>query len=93
MHGPPHHSRSHWGTVGVFWMAVLAALLLFGVGSGTLHLAPVVAGIPAFGVVVVAFIVVAHTGKRRDQARATANTGTGTEVRTQRGERARCVTL
>ncbi len=61
MHGQPHHSRSHLGTVGVFWMAVLAALLLFGVGSGALRLAPVVAGIPAFGLVAVAFIVVMRT--------------------------------
>jgi len=61
MHGQSQRSPSHWGTIGVFWMAVLAAFLLFGVGSGAFHLAPVVAGIPAFGLVVVAFIVVVCT--------------------------------
>ena len=61
MHGQRQHSPSPWSTVGVFWVAVLAALLLFGVGSGALHLAPVVAGIPAFGLVAVAFIVIVRT--------------------------------
>ncbi|MDQ2786924.1 MAG: hypothetical protein M3Y58_18190 [Chloroflexota bacterium] len=57
----PQCSRSHWGTVGVLWLAVLAAFLLFAVGSGALHLIPVVAGILAFGLVAVAFIVVVRT--------------------------------
>ncbi len=61
MHGQPHHSPSPWSRVGVFWVAVLAALLLFAVGNGALHLAPVMAGIPAFGLVAVAFIVVVCT--------------------------------
>ncbi len=61
MHGEPQDSRSQWGTVGVFWVAILAALLLFALGSGALHLAPVVAGIPAFVLVAVAFIVVVRT--------------------------------
>ncbi len=55
----PERHRS--GTIGVLWVAVLAACLLFALGSGTLHLAPVVAGIPAFGLVAVAFIVVVRT--------------------------------
>jgi len=58
MHGQPQRSPSQWGTVGVLWGAVLAAFLLFGVGIGVLHLPPVVAGIPAFGLVAVVFIVV-----------------------------------
>jgi len=61
MHGQPQHSPSPWSTVGVFWVAVLAAFFLFGVGVGALHLPPVVAGIPAFGLVAVAFIVIVRT--------------------------------
>jgi hypothetical protein len=57
----PQRSRSPWGTVSVLWVAVLAAFLLFAVGSGALHLTPVVAGIPAFGLVAVAFIIVVRT--------------------------------
>ncbi|MGI8688588.1 MAG: hypothetical protein ACR2M3_08415 [Thermomicrobiales bacterium] len=57
----PQRSRSPWDTVGVLWVAILAAFLLFAVGSGTLHLAPVVAGTPAFGLVTVAFIYVVRT--------------------------------
>jgi len=58
MHGQSQRSPSHWGPIGVFWVAVLAAFLLFGAGSGALHLAPVVAGIPAFTLVAIAFIYV-----------------------------------
>ena len=58
MHGEPQRSQSLWGVVGMLWVAVLAAFLLFAVGIGALHLAPVVAGSPAFGLVAVAFIVV-----------------------------------
>ncbi len=54
----PQRSRSQWGTVSVLWVAVLAAFLLFAVGNGALHLVPVVVGIPAFGLVAIAFIVV-----------------------------------
>ncbi len=61
MQGQPQHSQPRWGMVSVFWVAILAAFLLFAVGSGALHLAPVVAGIPAFGLVAVAFIVVVRT--------------------------------
>lgn len=60
MQRQPQHSRSRWDTVGVLWAAILAALLLFGVGIGVFHLTPVVAGIPAFGLVAVAFVVVAR---------------------------------
>jgi len=48
-------------TVSVLWVAILAAFLLFALGNSALHLAPVVAGIPAFGLVAVAFIVVVRT--------------------------------
>lgn len=61
MHGQSQRSPSHWVPIGVFWVAVLAALLLFGVGSGALRLAPVVAGIPAFTLVAIAFIYVVRT--------------------------------
>ncbi len=61
MYGQSQRSPSQLGTVGVLWVAVLAAFLLFALGSGALHLAPVVAGIPAFGLVAVAFIVVVRT--------------------------------